>query len=252
MPDISPDGQWVAFCSAGKQEDIFVVRTDGAELHQLTEGTHMVRMPRWAPDGKQIAFFSDRSGKVQIWAIKPDGSGLRQITDDHRSIVQAPFWSPDGARLGGFRQTVREVFVMDVAKPWKDQAPQNLPPLNQANGYFNPSAWSPDGRKVAGFQMGVDARFDGIVVYSFSARHYERLTEFGHVPRWLGDSRRLLFNHAGKLYLVDSRTKKVHEVAAVPLYEINPWHFGISSDNRLIVFSLAVTEADVWLATLAE
>jgi hypothetical protein len=59
----------------------------------------------------------------------------------------------------------------------------------------------------------------------------------------------LLFNHQGKLYLVDSRTKKAHEVLSVPPYEINPWHFGISRDDRLIVFSKAIIEADIWLAS---
>jgi len=52
-----PDGQWVAYSSGGKQDNIFVIRVNGAELHKLTDGIHKDRMARWSPDGKQIAFF---------------------------------------------------------------------------------------------------------------------------------------------------------------------------------------------------
>ena len=95
----------------------------------------------------------------------------------------------------------------------------------------------------------VHGSFTGIVIYSFDKGQYQKVTDFGHAPRWLSDGRRLLFNHQGKLHLVDSRTKKVHEVLSIPLCEINPWHFGISRDDRLIVFSMAITEADIWLAS---
>ena len=66
---------------------------------------------------------------------------------------------------------------------------------------------------------------------------------------WLNDSRRLLFQTQGKLYLIDSQSKKIHEVLSVA-----PHEFGIGvtlpRDDRLIYFSLITTEADIWLMTL--
>ena len=89
----------------------------------------------------------------------------------------------------------------------------------------------------------------GILVYSLETQHYERLTDFGTGPLWLSDSRRLLFQSKGKLYLMDSQSKKVREVLSVA-----PNEFGngvtISRDDRQIYFSLVTTEADIWLMNL--
>ncbi len=69
------------------------------------------------------------------------------------------------------------------------------------------------------------------------------------MPVWLSDSRRLLFQNQGKLYLIDSQSKKVRELLSVA-----PNEFGvgvtISRDDRQVYFSLVTTEADIWLMNL--
>jgi len=77
VPHVSPDGEWITFYFGGKQEDIFVIRKDGSGLRQLTDDVYKDRAPRWSPDGKRIAFYSNRGGKYEIWTIEADGSGLR-------------------------------------------------------------------------------------------------------------------------------------------------------------------------------
>jgi len=75
--DLSPDGRWLAFFRLDrKQEDIFIIGSDGKGLRQLTDDIYKDRQPRWSPDGKTIAFFSNRGGNYQVWTIHPDGSGL--------------------------------------------------------------------------------------------------------------------------------------------------------------------------------
>ena len=109
-------------------------------------------------------------------------------------------------------------------------------------------SWSPDGRKLAGNKLPAGAP-SSILVYSLESKQYEKLTDFGQNPVWLSDSGRLLFRHQGKLYLIDSQSKKVRELLSVA-----PNEFGIgvtiSRDDRQIYFSLVTTEADIWLITL--
>ena len=67
---------------------------------------------------------------------------------------------------------------------------------------------------------------------------------------WLGDNRRVLFTHQGKIYLVDSQSKRFHEVLSVAPYEVVP-QFGFLRD-RLIVFTLDATQANIWQMNLGE
>ena len=107
------------------------MRTDGTGFRKLTDDPHRDREPKWSPDGKTIAFHSDRSGTFQIWTINADGSGLRQLTDSAITITSShlvagrnPNGRPDSsARPRG--QT--RALVFDVRKPWSEQTPEALP-----------------------------------------------------------------------------------------------------------------------------
>jgi dipeptidyl aminopeptidase/acylaminoacyl peptidase len=246
--DLSPDGEWLAFYERGKQEDIFVIKTDGTEQRQLTNDIHRDRHPRWSPDGKRIAFYSNRSGRYEVWTIAPDGSGLQQLTYTSGGTVLYPVWSPDGARLA-YSVQGGTPFILEAGKSWKEQSPQPLPSFGEATVWFQAWSWSSDGRRLAGHRILANGLRSGVIIYSLESRKFERLTDFGVGPVWLKDNRRLLFFRQDKLYLVDSQSKKAHEVLSVAPHNLSA-KLVLSRDNRMIYFGLSQTEADIWLMSL--
>ena len=110
--DVSPDGQWLAFTNRGlPQADLFISRTDGTGLRQLTNDPPTNRIPRWSPDGQMIFFFSTRTGGSQVWTIGADGSGLRQVTDA-TDQASGPVVSPDGSRLAVHQHRAGQTFTL--------------------------------------------------------------------------------------------------------------------------------------------
>ena len=245
-PQLSPDGEWLAFWDGGKQEDILVIKTDGTGLRQLTNDVYKDRYPRWSPDGKRLAFHSNRAGKHDIWLINPDGSALERLTYSPAPAVYTPIWSPDGKRLA-YSIPDATPFVMEVAKPWKEQSPKPVVVPPELGVQFSVSSWSPDGRKLAGFLRKAGTAY-GLGIYSLESENLERLADLGGGGVWLGDSRRLLFSDQGKLYLLDSQSRKTREILSVVPHSIDTP--ALSRDDRLMYFSVVAREADIWLATL--
>jgi len=104
-PQVSPDGQYIAFVlrktdlEANKgRTDLWLVDADGAGLRRLTTHPENDSNPRWAPDGKAIYFLSSRSDSSQVWRIRIDAGEAEQITNlplDAANLLV----SPDGRRI---------------------------------------------------------------------------------------------------------------------------------------------------------
>jgi TolB protein len=247
-PALSPDGQWLAFATWGKREDLYVIRTTGGGMRQLTDDVHMNRGPQWSPDGKRIAFHSNRSGKFELWVMGADGSGLTQVSEDRLRGILNSAWSPDGTHLVGMQTGVGS----SIYDPAKRSAGQPLPPWPEAGLWFAAKSWSPDGGRIAGYLVRSDGAPCGIATFSPDTQRYRRLTDFGSSPHWLSDSRRLLFHHDGALQLLDTATGRRRAVLSVRPNEVDRWKFSVSRDDRRIYFALTVDEADIWMMTRGE
>lgn len=247
LPSVSPDGGWLAFSSAGKQEDVYVIRADGAELRQLTNDEYKDRLPRWSPDGTQIAFYSNRAGEYALWTIHPDGSQLRQLTDPV-PVAPFPVWSPDGRRLA-YRNSESGVSIADIAGGRVKSSSQPLARLGESES-FQPWSWSPDGKTIAGERVVTGTGgLNGLATYSIDAGRFQNLLDFGAAPVWLKDSRRVLFWSQSRLHLVDTATKKSHEVLNAGADAIDVT-FALSPDDRVIYYTLINRAADIWLMSL--
>jgi Tol biopolymer transport system component len=238
--DPSPDGQWVVLASGPPQEDIYVIRVDGSGLRQLTDDAAFDRAPLWSPDGKRIAFHSNRGGVQQVWSIKPDGSELRRLTDYPGAGLRLGAWSPDGSRIAGVAPAANKMVLFDPRKAWPNQTPEELPPIEGAKTECVPTTWSPDGLKLACLTS------SETFVYSFASRSYSRLADYSAGVSWLGDSRRLLTDSPdGRLLLMDSASKKIREVFSIlPEHSFSP---ALSRDNRTIFFMREDDQSDIYM-----
>ena len=96
-PDMSPDGKTIVMRIQDPQEDLALVQPDGSNFRRLTNDLFSERNPSWSPDGKRIVFGSNRSHRFELWSVHPDGTGLKQITQN--GVV--PYaWAPDGTLMG--------------------------------------------------------------------------------------------------------------------------------------------------------
>jgi Tol biopolymer transport system component len=249
-PDVSPDGRWVAFSFffQGGQGDLAVVGTEGAGLRQLTDEPHFSNFgPRWSPDGSELVFYSGRSGDFELWSIRPDGSGLRQLTEA-RSRITIGTWSPDGRRIA-YWSLDSENHLFEPALPWKEQSPEKLP--RPPEGHFFLNSWSPDGGRIAGNVFKDDWTASRIAVFSLASQEYEVFPVEGVNPRWLSDGHRVLFANGEKLFLLDVETGRAKEILERAGLEADNLP-AISPDNRTIYFGIARSEADIWMVTLDE
>ena len=141
--DFSRDGKWITYASY-PEGDLWRMRADGTDPVQLTFAPVSAGLPRWSPDGSQIAYVgTERRKPWKIFVISAQGGTPQELLPQDQGEAD-PTWSPDGKRLAFGRSTdltSSGIYVVDLAT-------RQLSAVPGADKLFSPR-WSPDGRYLA-------------------------------------------------------------------------------------------------------
>lgn len=148
--DVSPDGRTIAFSLLG---DIYTLPIGGGTATRLAEGLAWEVQPRFSPDGRRIAFTSDRGGGDNIWVMNTDGGDKRQVTKEDFRLVYQPTWSPDGQYIAAKKHftTQRslgtgEIWLWHVSGGGGQMLVKR--PSEQHQKELGEPAFAPDGKRI--------------------------------------------------------------------------------------------------------
>jgi hypothetical protein len=178
MAKAHPDDPW----------DIHIMRSDGSDPVRLTQSGFDDTFPSLSPDGRQIAFVSNRDGNREVYVMQRDGSNPQNLT---RNAAEdwTPTWSPDGRHIAfaSFRDDNWEIYVMEA-----DGNNQTRLTHHTAADYA--PSWSPDGKHIAF----VSNRDGNINVYVMDAdgsqvRRFSDSPATDQSPSWSPDGQEIVW-----------------------------------------------------------
>ncbi len=143
---ISPSGVRAVFEARG---DVFTVPAENGPVRNITNSAGVFeRFPRWSPDGKSIAYWSDRSGEYELYVRDADGTGNeRKVTSLGAGFRYTPFWSPDSKQIA-FIDAAMRIHAIDVATGKVREVGKQLYALYGGANGWQPT-WSKDSRWLA-------------------------------------------------------------------------------------------------------
>ncbi len=231
-PQLSPDGQWVAYTvttidqkANRRKSEIYITSTDGKPTGMPFAGeSFSSSSPRWSPDGKQIAFLSARDGgKTQIWLLATNGGEAHRLTILENGVSNIE-WSPDSTRLLGLTRTgpppsknsdVRHYTHISYKfndSGWFDEKRSHVVVIDAKTGASKQITdgdnwndtdphWSPDSSRIAFVSDRTAHEFDGshnsdIWVIPSSGGALTKISDHegpDRSPRWSPDGKQIAF-----------------------------------------------------------
>jgi tricorn protease len=166
--DLSPKGERALFSARG---DIFSAPIEKGPTRNLTNSSRAHdKFAAWSPDGRKIAFMSDRSGEEELYLINQDGSGApERLTTDGHCMRYAPDWAPTGKHIA-LSDKDGALWVVTLADKKIVKVAQDR------RGFLRDYRWSPDGNFLA-FSLAGPNGFRSINIWSLADGQLHRVTD---------------------------------------------------------------------------
>jgi eukaryotic-like serine/threonine-protein kinase len=236
--DFSRDGKWITYVSY-PDGSLWKSRIDGGERLQLTYPPMNAVLPRWSPDGTEIAFVDQELGKAwRILLISADGGTAKEAYPEGRSQVD-PTWSPDGKRLAFGRVAVEgrtdnmEINILDLRS-------HRISVIPSSENLFSPR-WSPDGGHI----LALTGDSKKLVLYDLKTQTWsDWINEPGAIgfPTWSPDGRYVYYNRVStsepsfrRVRVGEIRSEPLIDLKDLPRYfsPIGPWS-GLTPDGSAL------------------
>ena len=245
-PRISPDGRRVAVV-IGDPGDIWIYDVARPARTRLTFAPGSDNAPTWSPDGRRVAFSSQRSGSGDLYVRAASGTGADELLSSSKVVKVANSWFPDGRYLvyTAFPDapgSKADLWLLSVAD-------RKASPLVRTEFDEVAGAFSSDGRWLA-YASNESGRFE-IYVKTFPelGGNWQVSTAGGIEPRWRRDGKELFYlTTDGKVMAVEVHTDAAFEVSTpqalfvTPFKNASGWRYDVTPDGQRFLVNRPVDE----------
>jgi tricorn protease len=169
---LSPDGNRVLVQARG---NIFSVPAENGYVKDMTRTSGAAeRYPAWSPDGRSIAYWSDKSGEYELYVMQPEVEGSeRKLTSYGAGFRYNPNWSPDSKKIA-FIDKAMKIQVVDVATGQTTQIDRGLRMMHGTLNNFMMD-WSPDSRYLT-YNRDLDNYQQAVFIYDYNNKKLHQVT----------------------------------------------------------------------------